>query len=348
MAEATKAYVLVELFYPVLDSDDGIDVNGDQIVAELLPNLNEAIKKEVAAFDFEFMRYSVDGYHIRIKYRVPSDDLERIKESVLPPLLGSYVEAHSYALSQEMVLGDFPKQLYERLNKDVADINSGGVYRLSIVSDDDAVYEDDVLFERYVRFSQANCELLSAGVRDLQSVKLRKILVRFLLAEVLMATRLELEELHYLLLFTKRQWEVYFEVRAEDKVEVDATAQTLADAFHQVLRSPRRIEIVANHFPEAFRSIYKDSISSLRRAIPGLIVRQDSGVMTNNSALRIMSLIHLVHNRMGFDIRQELLFADMMLKYFSCELSASDVEKNEYWVETNISSYMSQYTDVPI
>ncbi len=345
MIEA-DAFLQLEFYYPVLDNDAGIDVGGDRAITDMLAPLVDELRAAGAVTRFEFMRYSVGGYHVRAKLRGPRDRLEAARRDVVPARVEAYRERAMALLQEEMVLGEFSRKLYERLDLDPSELNPGGHLVLSFAREQDGLYEDAGVRDAYVRFSDALCEALVEALRGLPDVRTRKTFVRLLLADLLAACGMQANELYYVLRFIKRQWEIYFAIDADVVDACHTSADTLGPRFHDFLAQCDTPAGSARALPPASREWYARRASWLADEVGELVRREAHGGIGNNTALRLLSLVHLTHNRMGLDIAQELLFTELMARFYRERIQPHEAEDSDHWVERNLSHYMSQEHDV--
>ena len=339
-------FLQLEFYYPVLDSDAGVDVSGDQIITDMLAPLVDGLKATGTVTKFEFMRYSVGGYHLRAKLRGPREKLEAARRDLIPPQVEAYRVHKATELKADMVLGDFSRKLCERLELDPADLRPGGHLVLSYAREQEGLYEDPAMHEAYVGFSDMLCATLVVALRVMQDVRTRKTFVRLLLADLIAACGMKANELYYVLGFIKRQWEIYFSIEAGDVLACRQSADTLAPRFHAFLDSRDSPAQSARALPPDVRAFYALHARSLAQAMPGLIRRESHGGIGNNTALRLLSLVHLTHNRMGLDIAQELLFTELLGRYYRRSIPEDEAHDSDSWVERNIEQYMSQEHNV--
>ena len=236
MLKPADPHLLVEFFYPVVDSDDGLDVNGDLVIAQLLQPLIAELRASSSIAGYEFMRYSVGGYHLRLKLRGERGPLDDARVNRIAPRLAKFSADQAGALGARMVLGDFSQRLYARLEKDASQLNAGGHYAMSWQRDQDELYEDADVFADYLAFSERQCDFLVDMLALLPGLRARKMLVRLLLADLLAATGLRDDEMYYVILFTHRQWEAYFGVDAAGA----AQCRFSAPAFRAALMAASR------------------------------------------------------------------------------------------------------------
>jgi Lantibiotic biosynthesis dehydratase C-term len=346
MSPIDAPYLLVEFFYPVIDSEYGVDVVGDEIIFDWLVPLIDKLRLDRAIERYEFMRYSVDGYHLRVKLRGARDRLEVARVAVVEPSLRSFRETHVERLGHRMVLGDFSQRLYQRLERSAGDVRSGGEYKLSYAKDEAALYEDLAMFEHYVEFSEILCDSIAAAMALTPDMKSRKAFVRLLLFDLLAAAQLNDDELYYVTRFIKRQWELYFAIEPEMVAQCRSNCLALAPKFYAFLDAKSGIPGSALALPSELRRLYEDRATRLCDIVPHLIRRQAHGGIGNNTALRLLSMVHLTHNRFGLDIAQELLFTDLISEYIGDRLDTDTVNHSRTWVEKNLEQYMSRRENI--
>lgn len=342
MSRPDADFLQVEFYYPVVDSDAGLDTCGDAVIAGMLVPLMARLRTESLVSHYEFMRYSVGGYHIRVKLRGERSRLEQARDGLVVPFLEGYRREHAALLGHDMALGDFSRRLYQRLAMDPEELFAGGEFTVAFARDHDGLYEDARVFDAYVRFSEQLCDTMISALDQLGDVRSRKIFVRLLLADLLATSGLEDNELFYVLVFIQRQWELYFAMDAAQVGQSRATAAALAPAFHAFLARRSGISGSAAALPEAARALYVRSATALSEAMPTLVRREPHGGIGNNTALRLLSLVHLTHNRMGLDIMQEVLFTGLLTGFHEMRIGQEEADDSRRWVETNLAQYMSR------
>jgi len=346
MLKPADPHLLVEFFYPVVDSDDGLDVNGDLVIAQLLQPLIAELRASSSIAGYEFMRYSVGGYHLRLKLRGERGPLDDARVNRIAPRLAKFSADQAGALGARMVLGDFSQRLYARLEKDASQLNAGGHYAMSWQRDQDELYEDADVFADYLAFSERQCDFLVDMLALLPGLRARKTLVRLLLADLLAATGLRDDEMYYVILFTHRQWEAYFGVDAAGAAQCREQSLLLGPRFHAFLDRRSGPQDSAEALPAAAAARYREAVPALCALAARLVRREAHGGIGNNTALRLLSFVHLGHNRIGLDIAQELLFTRLMSDYYARRLDAGRISESQYWVERNLSTYLSRRENI--
>jgi hypothetical protein len=335
-------HILVEFFYPIFDNDAGLDICGDLAIVVMLKPLVGELRSRRLVSSYEFMRYSVGGYHLRVKFYGEKERLAKAEFEIIRPALDSFREKYAEVLANPMILGDFSVRLHERLDASDAQVHRGGEYVIKSALDVADLYEDEEVRQHYLRFGEALCDLIIDMVEDTQDLKIRKTFARILLMDMVDSTGLKPEELHYVLLFIKRQWEKYFLIGQEDIERLRTLSITLAPRFHEFLAARNGVAGSAAALPKSWRQRYIDSVFKLSQAVPDLIRFGPHGVINNNTALRLLSIVHLVHNRLGLDISQEVLFAEIAGGYFERQLNKEELANTQEWVERNLSQYFEE------
>lgn len=343
---AERLYMLLEFYYPIFDHPSGLDVCGDMAVVDMLKPLAARLRAQGLVSSYEFMRYSVGGYHLRAKFHGERERLAVVESDHVLPAIEAFRHKYRDMLAQPMYLGDFSLRLHQNLDMDPTDLRVAGEHRISLGRIDEELYEDEEMLERYTRFNEAFCDLLADALQDLDDLKARRTFCRVLLMDLLDATGLKSSELHYVLLFIKRQWERYFAIDDDAIVRSRESAAAMAPRFHRFLETRGGVAGSAAALPHAWRENYVESVAALSACVPDLIRYGPEQVINNHTALRLLSMVHLAHNRLGMNIFQEIVFSELAGSYYERRLSPEDLAGTREWVERNLSRYFEKENDV--
>lgn len=343
---ADPLYLLLEFFYPVFDDPTGLDVCGDMAVVDMLKPLAARLRAQGLVSSYEFMRYSVGGYHLRVKFHGERESLAVVESDHLLPAIDAFRDKYREMLARPMYLGELSLRLHENLDKDAADLRAGGEHRITLCRLDRELYEDEEMLQRYTRFNEAFCDLLVDALEDLDDLKARRTFCRVLLMDLLDSTGMKSSELHYVLLFIKRQWERYFAIDDDAVVRTRESAAAMAPRFHRFLETRDGVAGSAAALPQAWRAKYTDSVGALSACVPDLIRYGAEQVINNHTALRLLSMVHLAHNRLGMNIFQEIVFSELAGSYYEQRLSPEDLATTREWVERNLSRYFENENNV--
>lgn len=338
-----EKYLLVQMFYPIVPNDRGDDVLGDLAISRMLGPLIARLRGERAADRYEFMRYSDGGYHLRMKFHAEDCAvLEEARDRLVLPAIEEFRVDQGDLLAVPMRLGDFAEKLAGSLGDGAAPLRRGGEVHATFAKDVGGLHEDDDVRYEYLKFSERMCDLAVDVVTQGSDISVRKVLVRLMLMDLFDATGLDAAGLHYVLCFVRRQWERYFSIKPDQVEACIQNAAAVAHRFHRFLDGKRGIEGSAEALPRELRGAYVRRVAELAESMPALVRRDESEVINNNTALRLMSAIHLAHNRLGMNIYHELTFAEIASAFHARHVDPSTVANNVMWVGRNLGRYFEE------
>lgn len=341
-------FLLVEFYYPMVDDGQGGDLLGDACLLAVLQPVAAALPSLAGVSGHEFMRYSLDGYHLRIKFHGRRAALQRLADEQIRPALLAFVDHHAQWLAQDMALGDFGQRLVARLGKQGDPLREGGDFALRMARDAQDVFESAQVRTHYLTLSRHMCDLVLAAIACGLDARERRTLARLLLMQLLGATGLPAAGLHYLATFAARQWQGYFDIEPAQIARCQSTAAAAAAPFSAFLHSAGDSQAIARALPERVRAAYVQHTQPMLALMPLLMDIGQGGAATNHAALRVLSLVHLAHNRLGLNILQEIIFAELACHHYAAQLDPAATRSNREWVDRNLSTYLANADDIAV
>ncbi|MEG0184858.1 MAG: lantibiotic dehydratase C-terminal domain-containing protein [Stenotrophomonas sp.] len=341
-------FLLVEFYYPMVDDGRGGDMVGDACLLDVVQPVAAALSQLDGVTGHEFMRYSLDGYHLRIKFHGQPEALQRLADEQVRPALLAFADRHAQWLAQDMALGDFGQRLVARLGKQGDPLREGGDFALRMARDAQDVFESAQVRGHYLALSRHMCDLVLASIACGLDQRERRALARLLLMQLLAATGMQAAGLHYLATFAARQWQGYFDIEPAQIARCQATAAAAAAPFSAFLASAGDTPGIARALPERVRAAYIQHMSPMLALMPLLVEIGEGGAATNHAALRVLSLVHLAHNRLGLNILQEIIFAELACHHYAAQLDPAATRSNREWVDRNLSTYLANTDHIAV
>ncbi len=341
-------YLLVEFYYPMIDNGSGGDLVGDACLSAVLQPLTKGLNTRQGVEGYEFMRYSLDGYHLRIKFHGELNALQRLADEGVRPALQTFAECHAKWLAHDMTLGDFGQRLLARLGKQGDPLREGGDFAVRMARDADDLFESDYIRAAYLKLSRHMCDLVLLALELNLNRGERRALARLMMMQLLQATGMRDEGLHYLSTFAARQWQGYFNIDPAQIAACQADAASSSAGFSAFLSRVENTEAVAKALPARIRAGYCEKTESMVALMPDLVELTAEGGASNHTALRVLSLVHLAHNRLGLNILQEITFAELAVRYFCGRLDPEAASRNSEWVDRNLANYLANSGEVAI
>lgn len=341
-------FLLIEFYYPMLDDGRGGDLVGDACLLAVVQPVAAALSCLDGVTGHEFMRYSLDGYHLRIKFHGQQQALQRLADEQLRPALLAFAQHHALWLKQDMALGDFGQRLVARLGKQGDPLREGGDFALRMARDADDVFESAQVRTHYLELSRHMCDLVLAAIACGLTPGERRTMARLMLMQLLTATGIQAAGLHYMATFAARQWQVYFSIEPAQITRCQDIAARAAAPFSAFLASAGDTAGIARALSKRVRAAYIQHMSAMLALMPLLVEIGEGGAATNHAALRVLSLVHLAHNRLGLNILQEIIFAELACHHYAEQLDPDTTSSNREWVDRNLSTYLAKTNHISV
>ena len=337
----SAAYAELQFFYAYVADPVHGDINGDHALTHLVAPLAAQLAEAGLASSTEFMRYSIKGYHVRVKFRNGAPLALPAIATRVDAAVAAYRLAHPERIGQAGELGIYARQLHERAGKQIM-LSTPGSYTFATKEEEPGLFEDDATHLRYVELTNASCKTLLSLLAAGANYNLRKTFVRLFLADILLGSGLSTEELYYSLYFAQLQWRKFFALSDEANARCTNNYLLSKGKYHRFLHSKDGVGGSVAALPAALGPLYRDGVAQAAPLFSALLLRNEAGKLTNHSALRILSLIHLTHNRVGLDIEQEILFAELLCGYWQPMLRQEVVDGVHLWAGQNIEVYLER------
>jgi len=332
-----QQYLVFRFYYSTVTGDTP-EPAGDHVLKNLITELVEY--QVVQNVSLDFMRYSQGGYHIYLKIRGERSTLQTLADSLLIKLSEDYHANHASLVGLENTLGEYSLRLHERLGADHNDTKLSGHYSVEWHDEDPQLYETTDIFNRNLSFNDVFCRgLLDVFKLDVSSSTL-KIFARLLLSDLMLHSDLNAEDSYYLLYFVRQQWVRFFDIEQSTLQMCEENAARSMVKFHAFLHKKSSYKDSAKTLPETLGDLYGKLFESLLPLFNQLIVRDEHNVVTNQTALRVISLLHLCHNRLGFDLNQEIIFSSLLSAYLEKQIPKQRVTELLSGADMNIENYV--------
>ncbi|MCC2616137.1 hypothetical protein LJ739_07790 [Aestuariibacter halophilus] len=329
---------LVFRFYYATYTGDTPEPAGDHVLSHLISKLAE--HRQAASVSLDFMRYSEGGYHIYLKIRGDEASLSALAEEYLAQLSQEYRDSHMARMGLKNELGEYSVRLHQRMGADPAATRPSGDFSVEWHNEDPELYESQTTFAHNLAFNDAFCRGVLALFKHNPSSQVLKLFARLLLSDLLLSSALTDEDSYYLLYFVRQQWVRFFDIDEQTLQQCADNAQRSAPKFHHFLDTKTSYKDSARMLPDGVGEVYCALFESLLPRFNHLIVRDDNGVVTNQTALRVISLLHLCHNRLGFDLNQEIIFSYLLSGYLQQQIAPQRIAQLLSGADLNIDNYV--------
>jgi hypothetical protein len=318
---AAHGHWTVALAYYRRDDVEALrDVNGDAVIAGFLAPAVEALRAQGLLSDYNWIRYSENGFHIRCRFRAADEATGTAQQAVVaavfeqlkaqrPELFAGHGELSQIALSLNRKLDGFA-------------VREPGTLELGPVHDanEDCVYDSWEAY-RYsmqlqTRLAQLCLDALQLGLPYHRLLALAQVCGYDLLG-VLTPSRRRFADIAA---FVCATWRDFFGISAaEGEIEVEHIWKRRA-AFYRLFDTKNGVAGSLVAVPEALHGSY--------RALFDWLAAQDRAPLWTQAdalfAMQALSLFHQQFNRLGISINDETAYADLLHDYACRDLDADD------------------------
>lgn len=330
-----ERWFLTKIYYSLADVENEEDPHGNTILLDFVRPTFAHLKAKGWVRWGIFMRFSEEGYHIR--YQVYGDE-QVLAEKVAPYLAQALQELrqqHPEVSQQPMQLTPLAVRLNQKWSGagDLFDLRLPDMHEMGLMynTGEDEIFESDEAFARHYDLQSDAC----ARALDLLSLKpaynLRKTVARLLVDDFLRMTDLTSLERYYFLTYLRMEWIDYFELTPTDlapSYEMYAAREARYQAYFAQKKTP---EDSLAMLPSALRPFYKDWLWSLQEKTPPIVGRDSQGHLTPHGSLRLMAFFHLMHNRIGIGMMQELHMAYVLAQHYRAHLTTAEISQADAW-----------------
>lgn len=290
----------------------------------------------------ELMRYSLQGYHWRVKLRLaPGGDQDALQAALAQDLAAALPQDAGPALP----LGDYALRLHERVGH-AAQALPAGHRQLLWRQEEASLFEDAAVYDDWTAWADASSTLLMQVKARRPAARMERQFWRLYLLELLRGGGLRPAELHYASCFIERQWSRFFSVAPATLADCRATADTLAPRLLEFLIGSGGVAGTAASLPAGLRELFEAAVPAHQACLARQMRRDAQDRLGNPSALRLGAIVHLVHNRAGLGIDQELLFCRLGQHFWRSQIEAEAVTNNERWAARNLDAYFDSQSIV--
>ena len=326
-------------FYYATKVEGNDDVIGDHVFANLISDILE--DEQSKQFTFDCMRYSVGGYHILLKIRGGVGLLRSFQNENIIFHIDNYCRKHPHLVGLTNDLGDYSIKLYERLGLDDKKTNESGFYQLEFKEEQQELYENKEVYQCYLTFNDILTRAITNTIKEGISRQEARLFVRLLVFDLMEYSSLKTNEKYYLGYFARHQWVEFFEVNEDIQRACNDSYNRISQKFFNFLNNKKSHLDSLVAIPFNLRDVYLEVYNKSSKLLSDLIVRDEHKELNNHSALRLLGLIHLMHNRFGLDINQEIIFSQLLTGYWESKLDKDIAKQLKSSVSLNVSNFVS-------
>lgn len=328
-------WLLAKIFYSMPNLESSEDPNGDALVLGVArPLIATCLERGWCRWG-HYMRFSEQGYHLRLTLYGE----EQVLEQLVMPLLEQTVQRHHAALPGPAQSPMRLSPLAQRLNhkwggpKERFEVYPPGTALMGVARgiDDEGVFESPEAFAAHHRLHTDGARRAIALLEQTASHKQRTAFVRLLLDDFLRLTDLGPLERYCFLNYLKMQWISYFDLGPEVLEPFMHLHAERAERYQAYFARKRGPEDSLPLLPAALRPLYQDWIASLRELLPPVLGRDGRGLLTPYVSLRLLSFFHLTHNRTGVGLVQEVYLAHLLEQHYRSLLEPWQIAEAERW-----------------
>lgn len=339
----SERWYLVRLYYHMGDLQREEDPTGDHILVNLVrPAMQHVLGQGWARYGW-FMRFSQHGYHIQFRMWGDENRLQEQAEPYLRAAATDYCRSSLPSQPAEMELGVLAQRLNYKWGgpKEHITVRQPGAVETGLMynTGEEEIHESAESFEQTSRFNSDAClrslDLLAAAPQ----LKDRKTFVRLLMDDFFRLADLSQRERFYILTFCQLQWIKYFALDEATLAPYHAHYLQMAPRYQQYFAQKRRPEDSLIYLTPTLRPLYQDWIAAWRASIPHIIRRDAQGQLSSYDSLRLLTIFHLTHNRLGIGLLQEMYMAHLLAEHYRTFLTPDEAEEVVYWANQNVKIY---------
>lgn len=341
-----KTWHLAKLFYPI-DVARTDDATGDSVLTKLArPLFHEVMGLDIADA-IAFMRFSKQGSHVRMRFRV-DDARYGDFENIVQQRVQGYVHTHPALFARPMQLSPVGQVINAKMQGGAQQLQAEGTSALRnpgellLVADEldqdqrQGFYERDDVETTEALLQHLTCTALLDFLQLNPSLEARKAFVRLFMMNMFGALALTPYDVYRIAGLLRTQWTSYFELDSymtayfdryhKERARYDAFIQSGMKAGARVpggVLNPKMSDVL-NGFMNQLRHLCQNQ---------PLVVRDTQNALTGFSVLRLFGFFHLNHNRLGIGIFQEVFWAYAMAEYFGARLSSLEQNRANQWAQ---------------
>lgn len=326
-------WLLAKIFYSMPDLESPEDPNGDRLVLKVArPLIAESLAQGWCRWG-HYMRFSEQGYHLRLTLYGEEQALE---QRVMPRLRQILAQAPD---TDQPPMRLSP--LAERLNhkwggpKQHFTVYPPGTAFMGVARtiDDAEAFESPAAYAAHHALNTDGAARAMALLEQAPAHRQRTAFVRLLMDDFLRLTDLSALERYCFLNYLKMQWISYFDLGPEELAPYMRLHAERAERYHAFFARKRGPQDSLVLLPEPLRPLYQGWVAALRELLPPAVRRDEHGRLTPYLSLRLLSYFHLTHNRVGVGLIQEVYLAHLLEQYYRSLLEPSQIAEAERWAQ---------------
>jgi hypothetical protein len=333
----TERWFLTKVFYSLSDLDTELDPHGDTILVEFVRPVLAHLYQQGWIRWGTFMRFSEQGYHIRFLVYGDETTLAEHVQPYVQAALAAHRAEHPEIALNPMSLAPLAVRLNQKWGgpKESFDLHSpsADIMGLMYNTGEDEIFESDAAFASNYDLHSDACNRILEFLAARPSHKLRKTFVRLLMDDILRAADMTNLERYYFLTFLQMQWIDYFDLEPQVFAPYHALYVQMKDRYQQFFSAKRGPEDSLPLLPAPVHAMYLEWVSrtSAYANVPAFMGRDGQGALTPHGSLRLLSLFHLVHNRIGVGLLQEIFLAYILAQHYRTFLTSEEIAAADAW-----------------
>lgn len=330
-----ERWFLTKIYYSLADVENEEDSNGNTILLNFVyPSLLCLKEKGWIRWGI-FMRFSEGGYHIR--YQVYGD--EQVLAENAAPYLMQTLEALRL---QHPEVSLYPMQLTPlavRLNqkwggaRETFDLRLPHEHEMGLMynTGEEEIFESEEVFARHYELHSDACARVLHLLSLRPTYQLRKTIARLLVDDFLRVTDLSNLERYYFLTYLRMEWIEYFDLTPADLAASQKMYEQRKARYQTYFAQKKCSDDSLLMLQPEMRPFYGEWLASLREKVPPVVGRDAHGQLTPYGSLRLMAFFHLMHNRIGVGMMQELHMAYVLAQHYRSLLTETEISQADLW-----------------
>lgn len=328
-------WFLTKIYYSLADVENEEDSNGNTILLRFVyPSLVGLKEKGWIRWGI-FMRFSEEGYHIR--YQVYGDE-QVLAEKAAPYLTQALEELrlqHPEVSLHPMQLTPLAVRLNQKWGgtRETFDLRLPNAHEMGLMynTGEEEIFESEEIFAHHYDLHSDACARALALLSFKPTYQLRKTIARLLVDDFLRVTDLSNLERYYFLTYLRMEWIEYFDLTPADLAashNMYEQRKARYQAYFAQKKTPDDSLLMLS--PEV-RPFYQKWLAALQEKVPPVVGRDANGHLTAYGSLRLMAFFHLMHNRIGVGMMQELHMAYVLAQHYRSLLTETEISQADAW-----------------
>jgi hypothetical protein len=331
----SERWFLAKIYYSLANIENEEDPNGNTILVDFVRPTVRALKQQGWIRWSTFMRFAEQGYHIRFMVYGDEKVLAENVEPTVQRALQKHRAAHPEVSSRPMQLAPLAVRLNQKWGGAKRDYAlrppDANVMGLMYDTGEDEIFESEEAFTNHYNLQSDACERALDLLALEPRFQARKSFVRLLVDDFLRLTDLTELECYYFLTYLRLEWITYFEIADADLEPSYRVYHEREQRYRAYFQRKQTVDDSLAMLPSHLQALYRDWLDSLRQKLPAVIGRDAAGHLTPHGSLRLLTFFHLMHNRLGVGMMQELHMAYVLAQHYRSYLTAAQVAEADAW-----------------